>query len=78
MKHKYIVVQNTYKNGNATRISFGIAAIEEYDGVTTILESISDLSSNLKSIERLVDICNNLQLDLIHLRDVVNDFLATV
>ena len=78
MKHKYIVVQNTYKNGNATRIGFGIAAIEEYDGVTTILESISDLSSNVRSIERLVDICNNLQLDLIHLRDVVNDFLATV
>ena len=72
------MVQNTYKNGDATRIGFGIAAVEEYDGVTTILESISDISANIEAIERLVQYCNNLQLDPIHLQDVVTDFLATV
>ena len=78
MEYKYIVVQITYKNGDITRIGFGIAAAEEYDGVTTILESISDLSSNIEPIERLVKVCNDLQLDPIHLQDVVTDFLATV
>ena len=78
MEYKYIVVQSTYKNEDIMRIGFGIAAVEEYDGVTTILESISDLSSDIKPIERLVKVCNNLQLDPIHLQDVVTDFLATV
>ena len=78
MEHKYIVVQSTYKNGDITRIGFGIAAVEEYDGVTTILELISDLSSDIDLIERLVKVCNNLQLDPIYLQDVVSDFLATV
>ena len=52
MEHKYIVVQSMYKNGDITRISFGIAAVEEYDGVTTILESISDISTDIEPIER--------------------------
>lgn len=77
MEHKYIVVQSTYKNRDITRIAFGIAAVEEYDGVTTILESISDISTYIEPIERLVKVCNNLQLDPIHLQDVVTDFLAT-
>ena len=72
------MVQSTYKNGNATRIGFGIAAVEEYDGITTILESISDISANIEPVEHLVELCNNLQLDPIHLQDVVTDFLATV
>ena len=72
------MVQSTYKNGNATRIGFGIAAVEEYDGITTILESISDISSNIEPVEHLVELCNNLQLDTIHLQDVATDFLTTV
>ena len=78
MEHKQIVVQSTYKNRDITRIGFGIAAVEEYDGVTTILESISDISTDIEPIERLVEICKNLQLDPIHLQDVVTDFFATV
>ena len=54
MEYTYIVVQSTYKNGDITRIGFGIAAVEEYDGVTTILESIPDLSSAINPIECLV------------------------
>ena len=61
-----------------TRIGFRIAAVEEYDGVTAVLESISDISADIEPIERLVKDCNNLQLEPIHLQDVVTDFLATV
>ena len=77
MEYTYIVVQITYKNGDSTRIGFGIAAVEEYDGVTTILESIPDISSDINPIGCLVEVCNDLQLDPIHLQDVVTDFLAT-
>ena len=78
MEHKYIVVQNVYKNADATRVSFGIAVVVEYDGITTVLESIPDLSSDIKPVERLVELCNNEKLDPIHLQDVVNDFFAIV
>ena len=37
--------------------------MEEYDEVTTVLESISDLSSDIEPIERLGEVCNNLQLN---------------
>ena len=77
MTYKYIVVQNTYLNGAATRVGFGIAAVEEYDMVTTVLESIPDLSANSEDIERLVELCNRNQLDIVHLQDVATDFLET-
>ncbi len=70
------MIQSTYKNGADKRIAFGIAAVEEYDGITTILESISDVSSDIEPVERLVKLCNDLQLDPVHLQDTVNDFLA--
>ena len=78
IEYKYIVVESIYKSGTAARTAFGIAAVEEYDGVIMILRSISDISSDLKQIERLVQTCNVLRIDLIHLQDVVTDFLATV
>ena len=52
--------------------------MEEYDGVTTVLESISGLYLDIEPIEHLVKFCNNLQLEPIHLQDVATDFLATV
>ena len=39
---------------------------------------ITPLDSDIEPIERLVKVCNNLQLDPIHLQDVVTDYLATV
>lgn len=78
MEYKYVVVQTIYQNGDAARTGFGIAAVTDYDGVTTVLDSISDIASDSEPIERLVEICNAEQLDPIHLQDVVTDFLATV
>ncbi|MBE6608165.1 MAG: hypothetical protein E7633_06400 [Ruminococcaceae bacterium] len=75
---KYIVVQNTYINGDATRVGYGIAAVEEYDGVTAVMRSFPDISSDLESVKRLTDLCNLHKLEQIHLKDVVDDFLVTV
>lgn len=78
IEYKYIVLQSTYKNGVAKRISFGIAGIEEYDGTITVLDSVSDISSEIDPVEELVDLCNDQQLSLIHFRDIVSDFLAVI
>lgn len=78
MEYRYIVVQNTYQSGRNTRIGYGIAVVTEYDGVITVLNSVSDLSADVQLIEELVERCNFQKLDPIHLQDVVADFFATV
>lgn len=78
MRCRYIVVQNTYQNGRNARIGYGIAAVTEYDGVITVLNSVSDLSADIQLVEGLVERCNSQELDPIHLQDVVTDFFATI
>ena len=78
MECKYIVAENVYRNGDDTIKSYGVAVGNESDGETIILTSISDISSDIKQIERLVDICNRLRLDPVHIQEVVSDFLANV
>ena len=73
---KYIVVKNEYIDGENTRVSYGIAAIENCDGTVCVLESVYDISSDFGTVESLVNICNAEELDPIHIEDVVNDFLA--
>ena len=74
MQCTYEVIENLYKNGEKIRIAFGIAAIESVN--KTVLESYPDLSINFDLVENLVNTCNRLELSIIHLRDVVEDFLA--
>ncbi len=73
---KYIVVKNEYIDGENTRVSYGIAAIENCNGTDCVLESVSDISSDFGAVETLVNICNAEELDPMHIEDVVNDFLA--
>lgn len=75
---KYIVVKNEYIDGENTRVSYGIAAIENCDGVISVLKSVSDVSSDFSEVENLVNICNSKELDPIHIEDVINDFFAIV
>ena len=75
---KYIIVRNEYIDGENTRISYGIAAIENCDGVISVLKSVSDVSSDFSEVENLVNVCNSKELDPIHIEDIINDFLAIV
>lgn len=75
---KYIVVCSTYTDGENTRKSFGIAVLEKSEDGTAVLRSIADISSNEAEIERLVQNCNDLALDPVHLDDVVYDHIALV
>jgi hypothetical protein len=78
MGYRYIVVQNIYRSGRNTRIGYGLAAVTQYDGVTTVLNSVPDLSADIQLVEGLMERCNSQGLDPIHLQDVVADFFATV
>ncbi len=72
MKYYYALVDSTLKN----RRSFGIAAVVDDEDCMNILESYIDLSSNRTAVDELVKLCNELELELVHLPDVISDFLT--
>ena len=75
MSNQYIVVQNIHEFCNYSQISFGMAYVEQDEFSNVVLQSISNITSDRKHIENLVDLCNKCKLDPVHMADVVEDFL---
>lgn len=75
----YGVTEEIYSLGNSSRISYGIAvyAASEEDGTDTIVASVHDITADKRALSELIDLCNRLELSIIHLNDVVEDFLAS-
>ena len=48
------------------------------DGVVTILQSVPDITSDKSSIEHIVDLCCRLQLEPIHLIDIIDDYIEGI
>ncbi|MBE6617128.1 MAG: hypothetical protein E7627_04200 [Ruminococcaceae bacterium] len=78
MEHKYIVVECNYICDAVSRKSYGIAYVCVSDGVVTILQSVTDITSDKCAIEHIVDLCCRLQLDPIHLNDIVEDYIERI
>ena len=76
MNHKFGITEQTHTLDGKIRISFGIAVYSdpESEGTATILESVGDISSNRQNLLELIDKCNSLELSIIHLYDVIEDF----
>ena len=74
----YGVIEETYRLGADVRTSYGIAvyADAEHDGTATVVSSFSDVCSDRRPLDNLVEWCNLLQLSPTHLRDVIDDFLS--
>lgn len=74
----YGVTEETYSLSGNIRKAYGIAAYSNApcDGTATVLASVNDISSERDKLEELVQICNHAELSLIHLNDVIEDFLA--
>ena len=72
------ITEEKYTLGQQTRISYGIAAYSnsETDGTATIIASVQDISEDREKLLRLVQTCSCLELSVIHLRDVIEDFLG--
>ena len=74
----YGLIEEIYGSNNSNRIAYGIVAYANYsiDGTASIVMRFCDISSDKSKVMRLVESCNCLGLSLIHLQDVVEDFLA--
>lgn len=75
MEYIYSVVNETSERGAD---SFGIQVISQSCGCSTAVEIIRDVCSDEKKITQLVDMCNTLRLDYVHLYDVIDDFLSDI
>ena len=74
----YKIVKEVHMMNDGNRVSYGIAAYggTELDNVN-ILEYIGDISHDKEKIEELVQLCNQSELSIAHLHDVVEDFLTS-
>lgn len=73
----YGVVEEHHNLNGHKRISYGIAvyADADIDGTVTVIATVNDITSDKQKLEELVQKCNCLELSLIHLNDVIEDFL---
>ena len=72
MECRYILLKTEYES----IVTFGIAVAVDCDDCVTILDSYIDLSSDQSKITELIELCNTLKLDPIHLPSVVEDLLS--
>ena len=73
----YGVTEEIYTLGAVSRRAFGIAAYAdaEEDGTATIVAAVHDITDDRAKLEGLVAACNREGLSLVHLDDIVEDFL---
>ena len=74
----YGVIEEKYSLNGLTRTAFGIAAYcgsDMYDTSNVVL-TISDITSDKAKLKSFVELCNRLELSLIHIFDAVDDFIA--
>lgn len=51
--------------------------IDVFDGISkSHVRSIPDISLEKEPLEKLIHLCNYLDLDIVHLDDIVEDFLC--
>lgn len=72
----YITVQQEYGEGALKKTDYGIAAVTEEDGCVVVIQSFTAVTSDKLRIRKLVQLCNELELDIIHLEEVIDDFLT--
>lgn len=74
-KHLYVTIEDSYICNGHKITSYGISVFSsEYNHI----QMIHRISEDYTSISNLVELCNSLQLDPIHLYDVVDDFLYDI
>ena len=66
-----VIAEDGYHEDIGAYVSYGISACADGKEV----ERISDISDERGTVERLAELCNRESLDVIHLRDVVEDHL---
>lgn len=71
----YITVTQTFKNQELGEyISFGISAMQN----DTIIKTISDISLNIDTVNKMTELFNKYNLSPIHFSDAVEDLINTI
>jgi len=76
MDYYYIMLQQKYGEGALRKTEYGIAAVTESDDCMIVLRLFTALTTDKSRIQKLVNLCNQLNLDLIHIEEVIEDFLT--
>ena len=78
MSTVYQLIEDHHSSGKGSRPSYGIAAYADpgEGGSPILLTSIHDVTSDKDALSELVRVCNTEMLSEVHLRDVIEDFLA--
>ena len=74
----YGITEEKYSLGDSTRVSYGIAAYAnaDIDGTVTVVAAVHDVTGDKQKLSEFVDVCNELELSVCHLSEVVEDFLT--
>ena len=59
-------------NKNNTNPEFGIDVFKD----KKIIKSIHSISENKEDIEKIVSLCNELDIEMCHLDDIIEDYLT--
>lgn len=59
-------------NKNNTHLEFGIDVFKD----KKIIKSIHSISENKEDIEKIVSLCNELDIEMCHLDDIIEDYLT--
>ena len=70
----YSILEDKYNLEGETHIGFGILITSTTDN--KIITKIEDVTTSKYELYTLVQLCNDLSLDPIHIYDVVEDFLS--
>ena len=78
MNVTYGMTEERYFHGAESRVSYGIVAYADAkeDGSATIVAAVHDVTADRQALSELVALCNRLELSLLHLDDVIEDFLT--
>lgn len=69
----YTVFKSKHTIDDITYTSFGIVITSTQDN--SVIERIADISTSKEKIKKLVNLCNELSLEPIHIYDVIEDFI---
>ncbi len=71
-----IIEENLFSNDLGSYKTYGILAIGKSTN-KQVEHFVSDVSPDRERLAAFVDLCNKQKLDICHLHDAVEDFLAT-
>ncbi len=72
---RYILTTTTYHTEEELDF-YGVALVEQDGNSYELIRAFNDLTQDKTAIENLIDDCNELGLEEIHFKDVVEDLMS--